>query len=162
MGNRAHIVFADKGEQSISPAIYLHWNGGPESVYAFLAELDRRDVRGDQDYEAARFIAIVAQHFDQDYYTGVSLGVHNGPRAITVRALDYLDHGDNGVYVIYRGSETTQVRRFVSGENGLRELTPIEVAREKRAAMNHRYNTGEDTIASTYAGKLTEEQHRAA
>ncbi len=39
MGNRATIIFTD-GKKSFSPAVYLHWNGGPESVYAFLEELD--------------------------------------------------------------------------------------------------------------------------
>ena len=40
MGNRAAVVFT-KGEE-ISPAVYLHNNGGPESIYSFLAELNRR------------------------------------------------------------------------------------------------------------------------
>ena len=62
MGNRATVIF--QAQDTISPAIYLHWNGGPESVYQFLDELDRRKVRGDADYEAARFVKIVGEFFD--------------------------------------------------------------------------------------------------
>lgn len=58
------------------------FNGGPESVYAFLDELNRRKVRADADYECARFIAIVAKFFDKEAYTSLSLGVTNGPASI--------------------------------------------------------------------------------
>jgi hypothetical protein len=37
MGNRAYVVFESGNERS--PAIYLHWQGGPESIYAFLHAL---------------------------------------------------------------------------------------------------------------------------
>ena len=86
MGNRAFVIFEEDGE--ISPAVYLHWNGGPESVYPFLDELDRRDVRPDIAYAPARFIAVVAEFMDQEHYTGLSLGVMNGPEFITAAALE--------------------------------------------------------------------------
>ncbi len=38
MGNRAYVVFESGKERS--PAVYLHWNGGPESIYAFLHALN--------------------------------------------------------------------------------------------------------------------------
>jgi hypothetical protein len=157
MGNRAHVIFVSKDEKEISPAVYLHWNGGPETVYPLLAELDRRDVRPDQDYEAARFIAIVAELFDQEYYTGLSLGVHNGPTKITPQALDRYDHGDNGVYVVCRESGGS-VRRLRSG----RWLTAKEVDQEHRAAMRHRYNTSENPIASIFTKPNETEYHKSA
>jgi hypothetical protein len=79
MGNRATVIFAPTDAEAnvltISPAIYLHWNGGPESIYAFLDELNRRNCRPDGSYEAAVFIAIVREFFDQEKYGTLSLGV---------------------------------------------------------------------------------------
>lgn len=103
MGNRANVIFCN-GER-ISPCIYLHWNGGPDSVYAFLEELDRRKVRPDAEYEAARFCQLVGEFFDQrKELGGLSLGVLNGPSEISVEALGRLmtDQGDNGFYVVNR------------------------------------------------------------
>lgn len=40
MGNRAYVVFEDR-QGNRSPAVYLHWNGGPESIYAMLDTLAR-------------------------------------------------------------------------------------------------------------------------
>ncbi|MCP4902334.1 MAG: hypothetical protein GY906_35655 [bacterium] len=111
MGNRAHVIFASSN--SISPAVYLHWNGGADSVYAFLAELDRRyGPAHDVDYSAARFAAVVSDFFDVEYWSGLSLGITNGPTEITPEALEPFDHGDNGVYVIEPTDGRYTVRRF--------------------------------------------------
>lgn len=75
MGNRAFVVFENEGSTKFSPAIYLHWNGGPESVYAFLDLLDRYKVTADQEYEAARFVQIVGNFIGGT----LSLGIVNGP-----------------------------------------------------------------------------------
>ena len=84
MGNRANVVFVNKAGDNISPTVYLHWNGGAESIYAFLDELDRRKVRADQCYECARFVQIVSEFFDsgEERYGTLSLGVMNGPKTI--------------------------------------------------------------------------------
>lgn len=130
MGNRAHVIFAN-GQSDISPAVYLHWNGGPESVYRFLEETERRmgGRFGDTAYSAARFAQVVGDFMDQDGQGGLSLGVVNGPERIDLESLAPYDHGDNGVYVIDGGT----VRRFADphyrGE--LRELSEIEVAAER-------------------------------
>jgi hypothetical protein len=101
MGNRATVIFTD-GKNSFSPAVYLHWNGGPESVYAFLEELDRRRQRADQDYECARFIQLIGEFFNQDRINSLSLSVVNGPKSDGLSDLSKVDtdHGDNGVYLI--------------------------------------------------------------
>ena len=37
MGNRAMISFKEDGQdKQLAPSIYLHWNGGRDSVEAFL------------------------------------------------------------------------------------------------------------------------------
>ena len=147
MGNRAFVIFEEDGE--ISPAVYLHWNGGPESVYPFLDELDRRQVRADIAYAPARFIAVVAEFMDQEHYTGLSLGVMNGPEAITIDALDPFNHGDNGVFVVTRGNGERRIRRFVPGSK-LAELSPEDTEREKREAYNHPYSAGDETIKALF------------
>ena len=147
MGNRAFVIFEEDG--AISPAVYLHWNGGPESVYPFLDELDRRQVRADIAYAPARFIAVVAEFMDQEHYTGLSLGVMNGPEFITAAALQPFNHGDNGVYVVTRGNEQRRVRRFVPGSK-LTELSPEGTERERREAYNHRYSTGDNPIKALF------------
>jgi len=165
MGNRAAVVFASEDERSISPVVYLHWNGGPESIYAFLDELDRRQVRADQDYECARFCHLVGDFLDVDELTSFSLGIMNGPSQITAEALNpYQMADDNGVYVVYRKAEkegvlgvsssqfSRRVRRFVlENFNGpFIELSEDEVTKEKEDAYKHKYNTGDDTIASAF------------
>ena len=158
MGNRATVIFTDEKEEQISCAVYLHWNGGPESIYGFLAELDRRFVHNDQDYECARFIKLVGDFFDQDKIGTTSLGVVNGPKAITVEELGKVRtyHGDNGFYIVCRTTTpdekkfTTRMRRFhehyekdPGSKDGykcsMQEMTPDEVAREKRVARRHQY-----------------------
>lgn len=118
MGNRATLVFTD-GKERFSPAVYLHWNGGPESIYSFLAELDRRHVRADQDYEAARFIQIVGEFFDQEEQGGLSLGVANGPRSVQEIREGKIetDLSDNGVYLVQREEGAIKMRRFLLAYN---------------------------------------------
>ncbi len=147
MGNRAFVIFEEDGE--ISPAVYLHWNGGPESVYPFLDELDRRQVRADITYAPARFIAVVAEFMDQEHYTGLSLGVMNGPDAITPDGLANFNHGDNGVFVVTRNGGDRRVRHFIPGSE-LTELSPEDTERERREAYNHRYSTGDTPIKALF------------
>jgi hypothetical protein len=157
MGNRAFVIFANKDWTTFSPAVYLHWNGGPESVYAFLEELNHREVRADQEYECARFIQIVGEFFDSgEYYTSLSLGVESVPVTfvsgglpvveIPVLAKKY-EPGDNGLYLVCRegtdkeddalikelektGKWPMQVRRFLSGK----ELSKVQVMAERKVA----------------------------
>ena len=151
MGNRANVVFASLDEKEISPTVYLHWQGGIESIFAFMKEMKRRQVRGDQNYEAARFIHIVGDFFDQESITTLSLGVVDAPKAITPEEIIKIqsDLGDNGVYVIYRDPETydvVKVRRFKldyrdGGEREVVQEVPIDqVAKEWKKACYHCYN----------------------
>lgn len=92
MGNRAIIKFKNGTPKT---AIYLHWNGGPESVLAFLkTQVDRGWTR--DDYAEARFCAIVTEFFDQEGNDqGLSLGIQR------ISGDNNLDSpGDNGVYEV--------------------------------------------------------------
>ena len=144
MGDRGNIIFGSG--DAISPAIYLHRNGGPESVYGFLTLLKRRGVGGPVDYVAARFVQLVGEVFDGREGDGnLPFGIVNGPEAITLDALDRVatDQTDNGFYVVAPGYE---VRRFLRRRGGLAEKPPEWVERERRAAV----------VVHDYAGGLAD------
>lgn len=92
MGNRA-VITTEKKEIGV----YLHWNGGRDSVEAFLEYCKLREFRSpDQDcYGWARFCQVVANFFGGD---GLSVGID------VYTDDDSMSPGDNGIYVI-RGWE---------------------------------------------------------
>jgi hypothetical protein len=150
MGNRALVVFAGKDMTTCSPAAYLHWNGGPESVYAFLAEMDRRHIRcDDPSYECARFIQLVGEYFDVEAIGTLSLGVRNGPELLNgeVSNLWLAENwvGDNGLYLVRRQFiGVPYVQRY--NDYG-RMMTDEEAVKEMLTARNHNYNAQEASIA---------------
>lgn len=85
MGNRAVIKFV--GQKC---GIYLHWNGGRDSVEPFLAYCKLKGYRSDE-YGVARFAQVVGNWFGG----GLSLGIIN-----TAHKPDRIDCGDNGVYYV--------------------------------------------------------------
>ncbi len=147
MGNRAFVIFEESGK--ISPAVHLRWSGKPEKVYPFLDELDRREVPADVARAPARFIAIVSEFLDQSRYSGLSLGVMNGPDAITVDALQAFNHGNGSIYVVSRDRGKRKVRRFVPGKQ-MTELSQKNTERERREAYEHEYSTGDKPIKGLF------------
>ena len=89
MGNRAVIGFISKEgiKNKDSVGIYLHWNGGRDSVEGFLATAKQYGVRTDEDYGVARLIQIIANTLGGT----LSLGVDQ------IKNLD-CDNYDNGLY----------------------------------------------------------------
>ena len=89
MGNRAVIAFGTK--QTAKFGIYLHWNGGRDSVEAFLdAARHLMKSRGpDRTYGPARLVQVIGN------FMGGCLSVGLG-------SLDDLDcdNGDNGTYYV--------------------------------------------------------------
>ena len=88
MGNRAVITTKKR-----DAALYLHWNGGRDSVEAFLKYCDLHDFRPPSydDYGWARLCQVIANFF--------------GPSGLSVGIKPYTDDehenpGDNGIYVI--------------------------------------------------------------
>lgn len=82
MGNRAVITLDNK------TGIYLHWNGGRDSVEAFIMYCRLKEYRTD-DYGTARLTQVIANFF-------------GGSTSIGVASLNNLDcnNGDDGVYII--------------------------------------------------------------
>lgn len=83
MSNRAVVTF-DKQPTANSIGVYLHWNGGPESVLAFVKALDYygiRDSASDPSYQLARFVQIVGNYFGGTLSLGIGqlceLDTHN-------------------------------------------------------------------------------------
>jgi hypothetical protein len=92
MGNRA-VITLDHKPTINSLGIYLHWNGGPESVLAFaqaahdLGALERYGT--DNEYAFARLVQVITNFFGGT----ISVGVN------TIGNLDH-DNRDNGLFVM--------------------------------------------------------------
>jgi hypothetical protein len=117
MGNRAVVTFSKSKTTGIG--IYVHWNGGLESILAFLAICKHRAYRNaevDVTYATARLIGVMHEFFDG----GLSLGVGE------LRNLDCNNY-DNGVYVL--GKDWDIISRWGDGSEKRMALTDLD-ARE--------------------------------
>lgn len=86
MGNRAVISTEDK-----QIGVYLHWNGGRDSVEAFLTYCKLKGYRPPEqdDYGWARLCQIIGNFFGGD----LSLGIDKFEKL-------HYDNLDNGTYII--------------------------------------------------------------
>lgn len=122
MGNRAVIQF---GEAKDAIGIYLHWNGGPESVAAFLAAAEKFQVRPD-DYGVAKLCQIIGNFLGGTLSLGVGLA----------RNLDR-DNGDNGTYIV---KDWKVVKLLFSGEEVMGyDVAKFSVILEEVVKRNQRY-----------------------
>lgn len=89
MGNRA--VITTNEQDNFRVGLYLHWNGGRDSVNAFLCYCKLKGYRGPVSdcYGLARLTQVIGNYF----CGGLSLGIDS------IGHLD-CDNGDNGVYLI--------------------------------------------------------------
>lgn len=90
MGNRAVITTRENFENN-GIGVYLHWNGGRDSVNAFLKYCELKGYRSPSDdcYGWAGLVTTISNFFG----TGMSVGID------TIDHLD-TDNYDNGVYII--------------------------------------------------------------
>lgn len=90
MGNRAVLT-----DEKRTCRVYLHWNGGPDSISAFLTYCKRHGYRSPEsdEYGWARLLQVIGNFFGG----GMSLGMSGWRGTISSN-----DPGDNGVYVIGR------------------------------------------------------------
>jgi len=93
MGNRA-VITTKKGwaNQSNSVGIYLHWNGGRDSIISFITYCKIRGFRTPEEdcYGWSALNNVISNFFGG---SGYSVGID------VVERLD-LDNYDNGVYII--------------------------------------------------------------
>jgi hypothetical protein len=121
MGNRAVITSYVEGENfgekhSNRIGIYVHWNGGYDSVSAFLKFCEIKGFRyPEQDsYGWARLCQVIANYFGGE---GLSVGID------TINHLD-LDNGDNGVFLI---KEWKIVGRAYNGDDEQKEYKLLDM-----------------------------------
>lgn len=90
MGNRAVITTKENFENN-GVGVYVHWNGGRESVEAFLEYCKLKEYRAPEfdNYGWARLCQIIGNFFGGTTSVGID----------TCNHLD-CDNGDNGVYFI--------------------------------------------------------------
>ena len=104
MGNRAVISF-DSATNASGLAIYVHWNGGRDSIQAFLKAtrilMGAGGRTGDTSYGKARFIQVVGLNFPGALSFGVgTLKEFGGWNC------------DNGLYVIDSATMTIKDRKY--------------------------------------------------
>lgn len=115
MGNRAVITFSES--RSTGVGIYLHWNGGLESVLAFLDAAKARGFRdpaSDPSYAMARLCGLIHEFFGVRDSCSLGVGL--------LSAL-HTDNWDNGVYVV--GKDWAIVDRWGKGSGRGRELADL-------------------------------------
>lgn len=101
MGNRA--IVKPEGKDI---GVYLHWNGGIDSVAAFLKYCELKEHRGfDDSYGMARFCQVVGNFFGGN----LSIGIETNVKEDEVE--DYWL--DNGIYVV----KDWDIVRHVGGED---------------------------------------------
>jgi hypothetical protein len=116
MGNRAVVCFDEFNDNAIG--IYLHWNGGRDSIEGFL--LAARTIMDgrmpDEQYARARLIQVMTTFFPGNLSIGVARCCE----------LD-CNNGDNGLYVV--SSETLEiVGRHYAREDEQLEYEPQDIA----------------------------------
>lgn len=90
MGNRA-VITTEKNFENNGVGVYLHWNGGYDSVSAFLKYCEIKGYRtpDTDNYGWARLCQVIGNFFGGSTSVGID----------TVDKLD-CDNYDNGVYII--------------------------------------------------------------
>jgi len=136
MGNRAVLTF-DNPVTEDSVGIYLHWNGGAESVIAFIEAAGKLGVNmDDPDYRLARLVQIIGNFFGGS----VSIGVD------TLKHLD-TDNGNNGVFQILCKEPTDDDCRWYTlkqskdGSGGWTDVD-VEDIRSKSSYWNTKNKNG--------------------
>jgi len=111
MGNRA-VILTDKSTNEDQIGVYLHWNGGRDSVEAFLKYCKLKGYRSPEtdSYGWARFCQVVGNFFGGDTSIGLDICAR----------LD-CDNWDNGVYII-KGWEIVGREFFADTEQNHHDL----------------------------------------
>lgn len=116
MGNRAVITTKENLEGN-GIGVYLHWNGGRDSVNAFLTYCKMKGYRSPEkdNYGWARLVQVIANFF-------------GGSLSVGIDDICYLDcQGDNGVYII-KDWKIVDRKYFEGPEQNEYDLTEMLVA----------------------------------
>lgn len=136
MGNRAVVTFENDKHAT---GIYLHWNGGPESVLAFChAARDMGARRGQEAYAMAGILRAVTLFMHTQK--------HGELLSVGVATLDQLDtnNGNNGTYIIgenwdiaerHLTDDTARQVLHLSGDQQMRYAGIYRVIMERHALL---------------------------
>lgn len=118
MGNRALITLEPLTKENKVIAVYVHWNGGIESIKAICEVCKARKFRtpcGDNSYALARFIGVWHEFFGVKESTslGVMLIDWDGVKGAWL---------DNGVYTIGKDWEIIEHFNIDARSNKKRDL----------------------------------------
>ena len=104
MGNRAIITTSNQYDNN-GYGLYLHWNGGRDSVEAFLAYCrlkEYRDPAGDEDYALARLCQVIGNFF-------------GGSNSLGICPARCGAGDDNGVYIIGKDWQIVDRKELYEG-----------------------------------------------
>lgn len=138
MGNRAVITTSTAADvqKSNDLGVYLHWNGGRDSVTAFLTYCRMKEYRSpfrDNAYSIARLCQVIGNFFGGSESIGVGI----------CSKLD-CDNWDNGVYIIGDNWEIVDRQYFHSNEQNNYDL--LEMLIEIDSCQPQREQLGKDKI----------------
>lgn len=143
MGNRA-VITTKREWQNDGIGIYLHWNGGRDSVEAFLRYCELKGYRApDTDcYGFARLCQVIGNFF-------------GGTLSIGIDKLWYLDkdNGDNGVYII-EGWKIVNRYYYDGAEQAAYKLEDMLVAIDKHMPKSEQLGKQFLTKSPTPVDKL--------
>lgn len=143
MGNRAVITTSKSSNvaESSDLGIYLHWNGGRDSVEAFLTYCKIHGFRSPDsgNYGWARLVQVISNFFGGD---GLSIGLDKCSN------LD-CDNYDNGVHII-EGWEIVGRHYFEGREQSGYDLEEMLKAIDECQPV--KMQLGADRIAAAVAG----------
>jgi hypothetical protein len=138
MGNRA-VITLDKKPTENSVGIYLHWNGGPESILAFAEAGDHLGINfQDESYATARLAQIICNFFGGTNSVGVG----------TLRHLD-TENYDNGTYRISYENDQIAIDQSPDGKTDWKRLDNEQI----RKHSYWKSTDGEDDILTTIIKK---------
>jgi hypothetical protein len=150
MGNRAAVIFQDPREPQDAKGVYLHWNGGPESIYAFAKQLASYNASQNPDFAGrnippgsmcARFIQLTANYFS---------AVKSDFLHVCVLAQDEIDpavcgvDSNNDIYVIRPDFSIERWRQMPGASN--EPFSDDERLEEFASVLEHPYWTDEESI----------------
>jgi hypothetical protein len=152
MGNRASIVFVSNssvvGSDNLAIAVYVHWNGGPESVYAVLDHITHRNVS-----DASKLALAYVRLHEREFESPAEMS------PIMSSMADATDPGDNGVFVVRIRNKSLKVSRHLTARTGEKMMSEQFAVEADSARANPRYKEMREEFAQN--DKLVAEREAA-
>ena len=142
MGNRA-VITLDNQPTGKSVGIYLHWNGGEESILAFAEAAKHLHIRKPDDdppYSIARLVQVIGNYFGGTLSLGVGILEH----------LD-CDNGNNGVFIVGWDENGVTLKNSPKGHLTMHSFTDCDQDKIKKHVYWKRDDTGKNILDNVLA-----------